>query len=97
MGEIIEIEASIDQFILMKVDFSFLRNKFRQNTAVFAQYIVHIAHIIGYFAVQPVIIIVPAHIRTKFLINSTSNGFSAIEAYFFHTCKFNNGVKNVIF
>ena len=84
MSEVIEVEAFVDQFILVKVDFSFLRDKFRKYPAVFAQDVVNIPHIIGGVAVEPVVVIIPAHIRTEFLIHPSGDRFSAIEAYFFH-------------
>lgn len=94
MSEVIEIETFINKFILVYINFSFRGNKFRKNTAVFAQDVVNIPHIICGVAVKPVVVVIPAHIRTEFLIHAPGDRFSAIEAYFFHKMqKFNIGLR----
>jgi len=85
MGEIVEIETFVHKFILVNIDFTFLRNKFRKNSPVFSQDIVHITHVVSHFTVEAVVVVVAAHIRTEFLVHSPADRFSAIEAKLFHT------------
>jgi hypothetical protein len=68
----------------VQVNFPFLWDKFRKYPAVFAQDVVDIPDIICCVAVKPVVVIIPAHIRTEFFIHPSGDRFSAIEAYFFH-------------
>jgi hypothetical protein len=84
MGDIVEVKSFIRQFIFVQVYFTLGWNKVHKNPPVFAQYIVDVPNVIRGFAVQPVVIIVAAHIRTEFFIYSSSDGFSAVEANFFH-------------
>jgi hypothetical protein len=84
MCEIIEIETFIEQFVLVDVYFTFGRNKFRQYSPVLAEDVIYISDVVGSFAVQLVVIIIPAHIGTEFFISPSGDGLSAIETKFFH-------------
>lgn len=84
MGDVVEVKSLVRQFIFMQVYFALGWNKFHENPPVFAQDIVDVPHVIRGFAVQPVVVVVAAHIRTEFFIYSSSDGFSAVEANFFH-------------
>ena len=87
MGKIIQIKAFVYQFLFVQGNLAFGRGKFGQYPPVFPQDVVNIPHIVGHFTVQPVVVIIPAHIRTEFFINSPGNGFTAVETKFFHRSK----------
>ncbi len=93
MCKVIEIEAFVNKLILVQGYFPFLWYKFRKDPPVFAKDVSNVPHIIGGFAVQAVVVIVTAHIRTKFLIHPSGDGFTTIEAIFFHFSGFERFYK----
>ena len=57
----------------------------------------NIPHKIIWFAVQPVIVVITALIRTEFFIGPTTKGVAAIETFLFHSTKcFYKDIKNTI-
>ncbi len=57
----------------------------------------HIPDIIIRFAVEPVIVVVPALIGTEFLIGTTPEGVATIETFPFHSTKVLIKIHKTIF
>ncbi len=58
-----------------------------EYSSVLSQQSVNITYEIISITVEPVIIIIPALIRTEFFIGTAMNSFAAIETFLFHSTK----------
>ncbi len=62
-------------------------HKVGQYSAVFPQQSMDISDKIAGITVKPVVVIIPALIRTEFLIGAAANNIAAIETFSFHSTK----------
>lgn len=84
MGKETEVVAQSEQGIFMNSDFP-IAVEICENSPVLPQQPMNVPNKIVRVAVNPVIIIIPALIRTEFLIGSATNGVAAIETFLFHS------------
>jgi hypothetical protein len=61
-----------------------IRIQFRQNSVIFAQFIINIAHIIRTILIYFVVVGIPTPIAAEFLVFATHNSVSTFEAGFSH-------------
>ena len=86
MGEKTEVKPQCIQSILVNGCLPVVI-ELRQYPPVPSKEAMNITDEIICFAVQPVIVIIPALVRTEFLIGATTNGVAAIETFPFHSTK----------
>jgi hypothetical protein len=84
VGKKIEVIAKSKQGILMHPH-PVLSVQVSKDSPVLSQQPVNIPYKVVRIAIQPVIVIIPALIRTEFLISTATNGVAAIETFLFHS------------
>jgi hypothetical protein len=96
MGKEIKIISQSEQSILMHL-YPAVTVQVSKYPSVFSQETVNITDKIICIPVQPVIIIIPALIGTKFLISTAMKNLAAIETFLFHSTKVLIKIKKNVF
>jgi hypothetical protein len=84
VGKKVEVIAKCKQGILMN-PYPFFRIEVSKDSSVLSQQPMNIPDKVISIAVQPVIKIIPALIRTEFLISTATYSVAAIETFLLHS------------